>query len=141
MKLNANYTGLDLSETMLLQGQEFMSKRQVPMDFVLGDAAHLPFNPETFDVVLNYGAVNGFANPKSALDEMARVVRKGGLVLFLDEQLYESATFIERMYFKAVLSSHNVIHRCPVELIPSSLGNVRVHQVYQFYYLCTCYKN
>lgn len=140
MKLNANYTGLDLSETMLLQGQKFMRERKVPIDFILADATRLPLQTETFDIVLNYGAINGFTNPKLALEEMARVTKKSGLVLFLDEQLYEGATFIERFYFKKVLSSHNVIHRCPVELIPDSLKDITVHQVYQFYYLCTCYK-
>jgi len=140
MELEAEYTGLDLSETMLLQGQEFMAKKQVPVDFVLGDAMRLPLQAETFDVVLNYGAVNGFSNPQVALEEMARVTKKGGLVLFLDEQLYESASFVERFYFKTVLSSHNVIHHCPVQLMPGSLDDVKVHQVYQFYYLCTSYK-
>jgi ubiquinone/menaquinone biosynthesis C-methylase UbiE len=140
MKLNAEYTGLDLSETMLLQGLDFMTQKQVPLDLVLGDATRLPFAPETFDVVLNYGALNGYTNPKAALDEMARVTRSGGLVLFLDEQLYKSASLVEKIYFQRVLSSHNIIHHCPVELIPESLGNVTVHQVYHFYYLCTCYK-
>jgi hypothetical protein len=140
MSLNADYTGLDLSETMLLQGQELMVKRQVPMDFVLGDATRLPLQSECFDIVLNYGALNGFDNPKLALEEMARVTKKGGLVLFLDEQLYESASVVERLYFKTVLSSHNVIHHCPVELMPESLGGIKVHQVYHFYYLCTSYK-
>jgi len=140
MKLNADYTGLDLSETMLLQGQKFMSDKQVPIDFVLADASRLPFHVETFDIVLNYGAMNGFTDPKLALEEMARITKKGGLVLFLDEQLYEGATLVERFYFKKVLSSHNVIHRCPVELMPANLGDVKVHQVYHFYYICTAYK-
>lgn len=140
MKLGANYTGLDLSETMLLQGQRFMAEKRIPVDFILADALRLPLQDETFDVVMNYGAVNGFTDPKLALEEMARVAKKGGLVLFLDEQLYEGATFVERFYFTKVLSSHNVIHRCPVELIPDSLSDITVHQVYHFYYLCTCYK-
>jgi SAM-dependent methyltransferase len=140
MNLNADYTGLDLSETMLLQGQELMAQRQVPIELVLGDATRLPFANETFDIVLNYGALNGFTNPKLALEEMARVAKPRALVLFLDEQLYEKASFVERLYFRKVLSSHNVIHRCPVELIPASLSDITVHQVYHFYYICTCYK-
>jgi SAM-dependent methyltransferase len=140
MKLDADYTGLDLSETMLLKGLDFMSRKQVPVDFVLADAARLPFAPETFDVVLNYGALNGYTDPQRALAEMSRVTKKGGLVLFLDEQLYDSASWIERVYFRRVLSSHNVIHHCPVELIPASLRDVKVRQIYQFYYLCTCTK-
>lgn len=140
MKLNADYTGLDLSETMLLQGQKLMAERDVPVELVLGDATRLPFANETFDIVLNYGALNGFTDPQLALEEMARVARPRALVLFLDEQLYEQATFVERLYFRKVLSSHNVIHRCPVELIPASLSEINVHQVYHFYYICTCYK-
>ena len=140
MNLNADYTGLDLSETMLLQGQKLMEERQVPVELVLGDATRLPFANDTFDIVLNYGALNGFTNPKLALEEMARVAKPSALVLFLDEQLYERASFVERLYFRKVLSSHNVIHRCPVELIPASLSDITVHQVYHFYYICTCYK-
>ena len=137
MQLNADYAGLDLSEIMLLQGRDLMTSRRVPMEFVIGDAAQLPFQAETFDIVLNYGAINGMADPQLALAEMARVCKKGGLVLFLDEQLYESASFFERAYFKSVLSSHNVIHSCPVDLLPASLTDVRVRQVYHFYYICT----
>ena len=140
MNLNADYTGLDLSETMLLQGQKLMEERQAPVELVLGDATRLPFADDTFDIVLNYGAVNGFTNPKLALEEMARVAKPRALVLFLDEQLYDRATFVERLYFRKVLSSHNVIHRCPVELIPASLSDITVHQVYHFYYICTGYK-
>jgi ubiquinone/menaquinone biosynthesis C-methylase UbiE len=140
MQLDAEYTGLDLSETMLLQGRAFMSRKNVPMNFVLADAARLPFQDESFDVALNYGALNGYSNPQLALEEMARVTKSGGLVLFLDEQLYPSASVIEKLYFRTVLSSHNVIHRCPVELLPASLQEIAVNQVYQFYYLCTAHK-
>ena len=140
MKLNAEYTGLDLSQTMLVQGQKLMAERQVPIDLVLGDSMHLPLQSERFDIVLNYGALNGFTNPKLALEEMARVTKKGGLLLFLDEQLYDEATFVERIYFNKVLSSHNVIHSCPREWIPDCVKDIAVYQVYQFYYLCTAYK-
>ena len=140
MQLDAEYTGLDLSETMLLQGQALMARRNVPMNFVLADAARLPFRDETFDVALNYGALNGYADPKVALAEMTRITKSGGLVLFLDEQLHANASAVEKLYFKKVLSSHNVIHHCPVELLPSTLRDIKVGQVYEFYYLCTAYK-
>ncbi len=140
MRLDADYVGLDLSETMLRQGRWLMTQRQVPMDFVLGDTARLPFQPDVFDIVLNYGAVNGLADAKQALREMTRVAKPGGLVLFLDEQLYESASWVERCYFRWVLSSHNQLHHCPVELLPDDLHDVDVQQVYEFYYLCSAVK-
>ena len=140
MDLDAHYTAVDLSETMLLQGRRLMAKRGIPVDFVLADAADLPFCSETFDVVLNYGAINGMTDIGLALAEMSRVTRPGGLVLFFDEQLYDAPSRVERLYFRSVLSSHNVIDRCPVELLPSDLERVDVRQVYPFYYLCIAFK-
>jgi hypothetical protein len=54
--------------------------------------------------------------------------------------MYDAATPMERAYFMKVLSSHNVIHHCPVETFPPTLTDVRVSQVYQFYYICTARK-
>jgi ubiquinone/menaquinone biosynthesis C-methylase UbiE len=140
MSLNACYTAIDLSATMLKKGQELMAQRGIPVDLVLGNALDLPFQADTFDVVLNYGAINGMTDPKKALAEMTRVARPGALLLFLDEQMYENASRIESTYFHKVLSSHNVIHHCPVELMPAELEDVVVSQVYEFYYICTARK-
>ncbi|MGH6956869.1 MAG: class I SAM-dependent methyltransferase [Gemmataceae bacterium] len=140
MSLDADYTAIDLSETMLRQGNEMMSRVGVPVDLVLGDAVDLPFQSESFDVVLSYGAVNGLTDPAKAIAEMARVAKPGAVLLFLDEQLYDAASALQRRYFETVLSSHNVIHHCPVETFPACLTDVRVSQVYQFYYLCTARK-
>jgi ubiquinone/menaquinone biosynthesis C-methylase UbiE len=140
MTLDASYTAIDLSTTMLTQGQDLMAQRGIAVDLVLGDALDLPFQSESFDVVLNYGAINGMTDPGRALAEMSRVAKPGALLLFLDEQMYAGASRIERAYFHRVLSSHNVIHHCPVELLPAELEDVRVAQVYEFYYICTARK-
>jgi SAM-dependent methyltransferase/uncharacterized protein YbaR (Trm112 family) len=140
MGLNAEFTGVDLSETMLLQGLRFMADHGLPIDLALASATDLPFQSGTFDVVMSYGAINSMSDPELALKEMARVAKVGAFILFLDEQLYGQASWIEKLYFRRVLSSHNVIHHCPVELLPTDLGEVDVHQVYQFYYICTASK-
>lgn len=140
MDLDADYTAIDLSETMLKQGSDLMSAANVPVDLVLGDAMVLPFQDNQFDVVTSYGAVNGLTDPPKAIAEMARVAKPGGVLLFLDEQMYDRPTAVERSYFMKVLSSHNVIHHCPVESFPPELTEVKVSQVYQFYYICTARK-
>ena len=140
IELDAELTGVDLSRTMIRQGVAFLSSKKIPMDFVLGDAAELPLQSETFDIVLNYGAINAMSDPARALEEMARVAKKGGLIFFLDEQLFEGASAVERAYFEKVLSSHNILHRCPTHLLPPEFANVEVHQVYRFYYICTATK-
>lgn len=140
MKLNGEYTGLDLSEVMLAQAQTLLRGNNVTVDLIIGDAADLPFADNYFDVVLNYGAVNGYSDVKKALTEMSRVAKSDGLILFLDEQMYPNASFIERVYFEKVISSHCTIRHCPIELLPTNVGNVNVYQVYEFYYICTCNK-
>ena len=140
MALDAEFVGVDLSETMLLQGMRFMSEKQVPMKFALADAANLPFESETFDIVLSYGAMNALNDPRLALSEMARVAKRGALVLILDEQLREGASWVERTYFDKVLSGYEIIHECPVDMFPPTLQRVKVMQVYEFFYVCTCYK-
>jgi ubiquinone/menaquinone biosynthesis C-methylase UbiE len=140
MRLNADYTAIDLSETMLSKGLDAMSHSGVAVELVLGDAMKLPFQDATFDVVLNYGAVNGMSDPRTALAEMERVARPGALLLFLDEQMYDGATAVERAYFHRVLSNHNLIHHCPVEWLSDALEDVQVAQVYEFYYICTARK-
>ena len=140
MKLNAEFAGIDLSETMLMQGLDFMSDKQIPVDLVLGDACELPFQTGMFDVVLNYGALNSLTDPARALAEMSRVTKPGGLVLFLDEQIYTGASQLEQWYFRKVLSAHNVIDHCPVELLPPDLIDIEVIQVYHFYYICIAHK-
>jgi len=140
MKLNAEFAGIDLSETMLTHGLYFMSDKKIPIDLVLGDACDLPFQTGIFDVVLNYGALNAMTDPRRALAEMSRVAKPGGLVLFLDEQIYRGASCIEQLYFSKVLSAHNLVDHCPVELLPADLEDIEVIQVYHFYYICIARK-
>lgn len=137
LSLDADFSAVDLSETMLLQGRDAMARRGVPVHLALADAARLPLPSDAFDVVLSYGAVNGMTDPGRAIAEMARVAKPGARVVFFDEQLHASASLVERLYFRFVLSAHNTVHRCPIELVGPELGEVRVNQVYRFYYLCT----
>jgi SAM-dependent methyltransferase len=51
----------------------------------LGEAENLPFRDRTFDNVLSVGAFNYFNDPLKSLQEMARVVKPGGLVVVSDE--------------------------------------------------------
>ena len=140
MDLNAEYTAVDLAEGMIVQGRDLMSKLKAPADFILADATNLPFKSETFDITLNYGAVNGFDDPGSALKEMVRVTKKGGKIIFKDEQEYESATWLEHLYYKYAFAYHITIEGCPVELLPDDLEDIQVHQVYEFAYVCTARK-
>jgi demethylmenaquinone methyltransferase/2-methoxy-6-polyprenyl-1,4-benzoquinol methylase len=91
----AEVTGLDFSEPMLAVarkrgerspksgGQSLVSKVQSPR-FLHGDAQHLPFPDESFDIVtVSYGLRN-LASWEQGLAEMWRVARSDGRLLVLD---------------------------------------------------------
>ena len=81
----AAYVGLDISIGMLRVCRANLSRWGRHADLVLGTAEHLPFADASFDVVFHIGGINLFADPGSAVAEMARVARPGAQVLVVDE--------------------------------------------------------
>ena len=59
-------------------------KAGVDVDFRQGDAAHMPFPPESFDFLLCRAAFKNFSEPLEALKEMSRVLKPGGRALIID---------------------------------------------------------
>lgn len=55
---------------------------------VQGDAWHLPFHTESFDVVFHQGVLEHFKQPELLLEEQRRVLRKGGFILVDVPQRY-----------------------------------------------------
>jgi demethylmenaquinone methyltransferase/2-methoxy-6-polyprenyl-1,4-benzoquinol methylase len=69
----------DFSLGMLRAGRANKHRRGVP--FVAGDAMRLPFADGVFDAVTITFGLRNVADPVLALQEMARVVRPGGLLV------------------------------------------------------------
>lgn len=76
--------GVDISVVQLAQCRDHFAGRDVHL--ILGEAEKLPYRDRSFDNVLSYGAFNYFNDPLKALQEMARVVKPGGLIVIGDEQ-------------------------------------------------------
>jgi ubiquinone/menaquinone biosynthesis C-methylase UbiE len=139
--IDARRYGVDLSITMLSQGAVNTARAGVPVQLYVADAQSLPFPDDCMDLVLNYGALNGYQDQAKALAEMARVLKPGGILVCLDEQLYDQAGGIEKLYFLRVLAAHDMVTRFPREAVPEVLSTVELHQIYQFYYLGILRKN
>lgn len=139
--LGAQLHGVDLSTTMLLQGADNAAAAGVPIQLYVADAQAMPFPDACMDLVLNYGALNGYQDQGRALAEMARILKPGGVLVCLDEQLYDRAGKLEKLYFEKVLASHDTIVRFPREAVPVVLDLVELHQIYQFYYLAIMRKS
>lgn len=75
--------GLDPSEPMLEMGRRRCADRP-QVSFEHGDAAKLPFEAGSFDVVVTTQVYEYVPDIPGALAEVARVVRPGGLVAIVD---------------------------------------------------------
>jgi SAM-dependent methyltransferase len=70
--------GLDASATMLERAVRDTPSGEVA--YVRADASRLPFRDASFDAVCCFAALNLVADPFAALDEMARVLTRGGRI-------------------------------------------------------------
>jgi ubiquinone/menaquinone biosynthesis C-methylase UbiE len=77
--------GIDLTEAMVRVAAQLARDRGVDnVEFVTGDAENLPFPDETFDVVSCRFAVHHFPDARTAIREVARVLKPGGAFLLVD---------------------------------------------------------
>jgi ubiquinone/menaquinone biosynthesis C-methylase UbiE len=89
-------TGLDISGSFVEIARENARQAGVRVDFRQGDAATLPFPAESFDLVVCQAAFKNFARPASALDEMHRVLRRGGMAVIHDMRRDASGAEIDQ---------------------------------------------
>lgn len=74
-------TGLDAADTMIDRARADTADPRA--DYVVGDAARMPFDDASFDAVTCLGALYLVEDAEAVLDELVRVVRPGGTVLVL----------------------------------------------------------
>jgi ubiquinone/menaquinone biosynthesis C-methylase UbiE len=77
-------TALDISHTFVRIGSENARRAGVRVDFRQGNAAVMPFDTESFDLIVCQAAFKNFTYPESALNEMHRVLRSGGIAVIQD---------------------------------------------------------
>ena len=96
-------TCLDLTEAMLEQGKKLAKQEGIQnISFVSGNAECLPFEDETFDLVITRLSLHHFVEPEKPFREMQRVLKKGGKLVIWDmvattEELRETNDAIETM--------------------------------------------
>ena len=77
-------TAIDISQTFVEIARRNAMAAGVEVDFRRGDAANMPFDPESFDFLLCRAAFKNFTRPVRALEEMYRVLKPGGHALIID---------------------------------------------------------
>jgi ubiquinone/menaquinone biosynthesis C-methylase UbiE/uncharacterized protein YbaR (Trm112 family) len=76
--------GTDISMGMLDHARRRLAQHGDDIHLVQADACRLPFEEDSFDVVFARGLLHHLPDPGAGAQEMARVLRPGGVALVLD---------------------------------------------------------
>lgn len=125
------YYGLDLSTGMLKVCQNRIRRLGVLAELFLGEAEHLPFKDETFDVVYQMGGINFFSDQAQAIREMVRVAKKGTKIVIMDETEKVAKTLENVPGINAWFRHHRRPIVAPAALIPAGMQEVESCELYE----------
>lgn len=76
-----HYTGIDLTPKMIEQAV----KKNIPnADFVVGDCENLPFEENSFDVIICSNSFHHYPNPQDFFNSVHKVLKPGGRLILRD---------------------------------------------------------
>jgi len=94
-------TGLDVSKTFVEIAKKNAAEASVEIDFQQGNASAMPLSDDTFDFIVCRAAFKNFSQPVAAMNEMYRVLKRGGSALIIDLRKSASLEDIDS-YIKSV---------------------------------------
>lgn len=99
--------GSDFAHPMMVLARRKVARAQGTLLLVEADALRLPFPDETFDVVAAAFGFRNLANYQRGLEEIRRVLKRGGVAAILEFALPERGAFaaLYRFYFRRLLPS------------------------------------
>ena len=74
-------TGVDFSENMIIEAKDKCNDKA---SFLVADAEKLPFDNDTFDIIVCNASFHHYIHPDIVLAEMQRVLKEGGKLLIGD---------------------------------------------------------
>lgn len=90
-----NVTGIDIDPEQVKIARD--SDGDIPhLKYLEADSTDLPFEDDSFDVVLSFGVLHHIDNWDDALEEIKRVLRKGGYFIYGDIIYPEAITDMDK---------------------------------------------
>jgi ubiquinone/menaquinone biosynthesis C-methylase UbiE len=99
----ANVTGMDYTPRSIEISRRRFAVYDVPGRFAVGDAEHLPFPDDAFDVVYSNGVLHHTPDTERAIDEVFRVLRPGGTAKIM---LYHRSSLY---YWGSIVLKHGIL--------------------------------
>ncbi len=109
-------TGVDLSSDMVAAALRNLAPFGGRTIVKVGDAARLPLDDDSFDLVVSSLSLHHWDAPEAAVPELARVLRPGGRVCIYD---FASAPFDR---FTNAAQAAGVLNAAPVQQAPINVG-------------------
>lgn len=81
------YTGSDITPLMLKRAQKRANQSAIDINLICADSQNLPFENESFDVIIMHLILAVVPDPERALQEADRVLKKNGNIYILDKFL------------------------------------------------------
>ncbi len=86
--LGYEVTGVDLCSNMIAQAKKNSASMGVHVDFVCTAAGELPFEDNSFDVVVSRNVIWALPDPEGAVKQWKRVLKPGGMLIYQDGNHY-----------------------------------------------------
>jgi len=83
-EMGHSVTGVDISTGMIDRAKENARMLNLMADFCHADAERLPFEDESFDLLVNRHLLWTLPDPRGAVEEWTRVLRPGGRIVAID---------------------------------------------------------
>lgn len=85
LKDGSEYTGTDITPAMLKKAQQRADKSTCDIKLQIADSMALPFEDNSFDVVIMHLILAVVPDSKKALEEASRVLKPGGTIQVFDK--------------------------------------------------------
>ena len=86
--LGLEVTAVDLCSEMIKKAKDTLLKNGLKANFVVTQADELPFEDGSFDMIINRNLTWALDKPEETLRQWNRILRPGGLLIYLDGNQY-----------------------------------------------------
>lgn len=98
------YTGIDISEPMMEKLRQKAQGLSGALTLMKADVTHLPFDDGSFDVAIASHLLHLVPDWRTALDEMHRVIKPGGVIIYMHHSPTQTPIGSQ---WEAILARHN----------------------------------